>query len=60
MFHVKGTAEDRSNRIRSFLTSDLDAPIAVIVAVAHWEWTVTRTILLLVKTETIGKEKTAM
>lgn len=46
MFLVDDNLEARETRIRSFLTAT-DAPIAVLLAAAHFEWTTRRAILAL-------------
>jgi hypothetical protein len=49
MFHVRDNRFARSRRITAFLTKEEDAGIAVILAFAHFEWTVARAILVLGK-----------
>lgn len=46
MFLVSDTSQNREKRIRSFLTKD-DCAIAVLLAAAHFEWSVSRAILAL-------------
>ena len=46
MFLVSDAPENREKRIRSFLTKD-DCAIAVLLAAAHFEWSVSRAILAL-------------
>lgn len=46
MFLVSDASENREERIRSFLTKD-DCAIAVLLAAAHFEWSVSRAILAL-------------
>lgn len=46
MFLVSDKTENREKRIRNFLTKD-DCAIAVLLAAAHFEWSVSRAILAL-------------
>jgi len=47
MFLVHENPDDRDQRIRDFLASDLDAAIAVILSAVQFEWTVRRAIIAL-------------
>lgn len=47
MFLVHEDPDEREQRIRDFLASDLDAAIAVILSAVQFEWTVRRAIIAL-------------
>jgi hypothetical protein len=52
MFLVKNTSEFRKKKIRSFLGKDEDGPIAIVLAAIHFEWIISRAILLLSRSPT--------
>lgn len=57
MFLVGDSSSGREKRIRGFLTKD-DCAISVLLAAAHFEWTVSRGILALGTTPTARLRKT--
>jgi hypothetical protein len=52
MFQVSYSSQKRIKKIRSFLGSDENAPIAILLAAVQFEWIVSRAILALGKSPT--------
>jgi hypothetical protein len=52
MFLVQHDSSFRTQKIRGFLGKDADGPIAIVLAAIHFEWVVSRAILVLSKAPT--------
>jgi hypothetical protein len=57
MFQVSYNSERRIKKIRSFLGSDENAPIAILLAAVQFEWIISRAILALGKSPTLELRK---
>jgi len=58
MFLVEFSSQDRIKKIRGFLDTDENAPIAILLAAVQFEWIVSRSIIALGQSPTADLRKT--